>query len=198
MSDKRYSGSNRLLDKTSNGAELVGMARPRLTRDDYEARLADYCARHGVRPTGKGFPPYPAGGRETPQHHAWIALHRLHDRLSRRERGQCQRCAEPPVEGGLHCTAHVAAASSGLEPALRAELHAAQGRLCPVCERAVDVLEARLFERPRASGSEPQRVLLHADCLRLVTMVEAAGPGALARLRRFLGPEGGARRRGAA
>lgn len=172
----------------------MGMARPRLTRDDYAARLADYCARYGAEATDKGFPPYPAGGRETPQHREWIALHRLHDRLARRGRGQCQRCDAPAVEGGLYCEAHLAAASAGLNPAQLEEVHAAQGRLCPVCEKPVEILESRLFER-RASGGEPQRALLHSVCRRLVKMVEAAGPGALARLGRFLGQEARPKRR---
>jgi hypothetical protein len=175
------------------------MARARLTHDDYQTRLQAYCARYDARPTDKGVPPYPANRRETQQHREWMALHRLHDRLSRRDRGQCQRCPEPALEGGLYCAAHVSAASSGLEPAQREELHAAQSRVCSVCEEPLDITEARLFERSGTRGEMAEaRSLVHAECLRLITLVEAAGPGVLTRLRRLLGPGGPPKRRGAA
>jgi hypothetical protein len=59
----------------------------RLTVEDFEERLADYCRRYGVRPGDNGLPPYPAGQRETPQHREWMALHRAQKALAAREHG---------------------------------------------------------------------------------------------------------------
>lgn len=152
------------------------MPRPRLTADDYQARLEAYCRRHGVEPTSRGIPPFPAGSRETPQHREWISLHRLHDRISRRARGQCQSCPEPAPEGQLFCEAH-AGGPSGAPAAELRRLYRAQGGACPICERPLALDVARLH-----AG----RALLHGDCLRLVRLAESVGSEALSRTRRYL------------
>jgi len=45
-------------------------------------RVHAYCARYHVAPLETGLPPFPSGQRETPQHRAWIALYKAHQRLS--------------------------------------------------------------------------------------------------------------------
>lgn len=55
--------------------------RPRITQEDYEARLRAYCTAYGVVPNADGFVPFPAGQRETPQHREWVKLYRAHSRL---------------------------------------------------------------------------------------------------------------------
>lgn len=59
----------------------------RVTGEVFQSRLADYCCLYGVRPGENGLPPYPAGQRETPQHRAWMALHRAQKTLADRETG---------------------------------------------------------------------------------------------------------------
>jgi len=147
--------------------------RPRLTAADYQARLDAYCTRYGVEATSRGIPPFPTGSRETPQHREWISLHRLHDRIARRSRGQCQACAEPAVEGELFCATHGAGTSTAVE---HKRLHRAQRGACPICETPLSLEEARVHRRS---------TLLHPDCLRLVRLVEALGPDSVARARRF-------------
>ena len=44
-------------------------------------RIAAYCARYGVGLADTGFPVYPAGLRETPQHREWIMLFKVFSRL---------------------------------------------------------------------------------------------------------------------
>jgi hypothetical protein len=149
------------------------MPRPRLTAADYQARLDAYCSRYGVEATSRGIPPFPTGNRETPQHREWISLHRLHDRISRRTRGQCQACSEPAVEGELFCAKHGRVSAPAEE---QKRLHRAQRGACPICEKPLALEEARAHRRS---------ALLHPDCLRLVRLVESLGPATLARARRY-------------
>jgi len=60
---------------------MAQRGRPRLTEDQYRARLEAYCAQYGVRPTTEGIPPFPAGRRETAQHRQWLGLYKAHSRL---------------------------------------------------------------------------------------------------------------------
>lgn len=62
--------------------------RPALTEDQVQKRVADYCDRYQVTAVNDaGFPIFPAGLRETPQHREWITLYQLFNR-SRRRSGQ--------------------------------------------------------------------------------------------------------------
>jgi hypothetical protein len=78
--------------------------RPPLTEAVIRERIATYCARYGVGLTDAGFPAYPAGLRETPQHREWITLFKVFSRLrdrstpegsvrSRSSRGTAGTCA---------------------------------------------------------------------------------------------------------
>jgi len=55
--------------------------RPPLTEAVIRERITAYCARYGVGLTDAGFPAYPAGLRETPQHREWITLFKVFSRL---------------------------------------------------------------------------------------------------------------------
>jgi hypothetical protein len=55
--------------------------RPPLTEAVIRERIAAYCSRYGVALTDAGFPAYPAGLRETPQHREWIMLFKVFSRL---------------------------------------------------------------------------------------------------------------------
>lgn len=153
---------------------MAGKGRPRLTQEQYQARLSDYCSRYGVAVLGTGRPPFPAGRRETPQHREWIALYKAHDRLQRRERGQCERCAAPVAEGSVFCEAHRG------EPASLAA-RAREGS-CPICLEAVDPKSG--VER----GAGRNRAVLHRPCSQLSDLAQPLGERAIARLRAFLWP----------
>lgn len=59
-----------------------------MTDEQVQQRIADYCARYQVKALNDaGFPVFPAGLRETPQHREWITLYQLFNR-SRRRSGQ--------------------------------------------------------------------------------------------------------------
>jgi hypothetical protein len=92
--------------------------RPRLTPEDWSARLADYCRRYDVSSGGE-LPPFPSGRRETAQHREWMSLYKAHRRLSGR---------------GPDPAGH----------AQRQELLTAQRGRCPVCRKPLDLEEARL------------------------------------------------------
>jgi hypothetical protein len=76
--------------------------RPPLTDEDVRARIADYCSRYGVAELNEsGFPVYPAGARETPQHRAWVILYKAWSRARQRaahgdgaavDEGRCPIC----------------------------------------------------------------------------------------------------------
>jgi len=55
--------------------------RPRITFEELQTRVADYCARYGVAPNAEGLPPFPSGKRETQQHREWIAVYKAHVKL---------------------------------------------------------------------------------------------------------------------
>ena len=101
-----------LVKDASGEPEGVGKRRgkPRLTPEEYQRRLVEYCARYGVAPAASGLAPFPAGRRETKQHREWIALYKAHQRLGRRERGECERCGAPVAADGAYCDVHRAAA----------------------------------------------------------------------------------------
>ena len=144
--------------------------RHRLTREELEARTREYCQRYGVTVSASGLPPFPSGRRETQQHRDWMAAYKAHQRLGRRERGQCERCAAPASDGSVFCEAHRAGASD------RSARQGAMRDGCPICGRRVARRE------PGSAG------VLHAACRRLAGLAEAAGPETLDRLRSYLWP----------
>jgi hypothetical protein len=161
--------------------------RPRLTVDDFQDRVRAYCARHGARPDERGMPPFPTGRRETPQHREWLMLYKLHNRLGRRTRGQCERCSAPVSEGSVFCDTHRAgvAARAGLHGASledRQRLLAAQAGRCPVCGEEVELWDSL----DHAHGTGELRAVLHQRCNALVGLAETLGPEALARTRQYL------------
>jgi hypothetical protein len=109
--------------KTGTGATVPRRkpGRPRLTPEDWSARLADYCRRYDVSPRDGELPPFPSGRRETTQHREWMSLYKAHRRLSGR--------GPDPAEY-----------------ARRQELLTAQRGRCPVCRKALELEEARLDE----------------------------------------------------
>jgi hypothetical protein len=149
-------------DPPAASAAVRGRARgrPRLSADEMQARVAAYCERYGVRPDADGFPPFPSGRRETPQHREWLAVYRA---LRRR--------------GG-----RPADASAGR----RSGPHAAPAR-CAVCDRALqpsDEVRAVRLGPPRATVPPGPR--LHEACAELVERLRAAGPRSAARAGRLL------------
>jgi hypothetical protein len=137
--------------------------RPRLTLEEYQARLKDYCARYGVQPSAEGLAPFPAGRRETVQHREWLKLYKLHSRLGRRQRGQCERCDRPAGEGSIFCDAHRAAPTDA-PPVVSVPEGA-----CPICGQALE-------------GRSP----LHSRCQQLVDLAQSLAPSALDRARAYL------------
>lgn len=161
------------------------MPRPRLTPEDLEARIAEYCARYGAELNADGLPRFPAGHRETEQHRQWIGVYKAHDRIGRRERGQCERCEAPASEGSVFCERHRAggARADPRSPEERKAVLAAQAGRCPICTQKVglgDVLGA--------PGARGQSAFLHARCNRFVGLAEALGPGSVERVLAYLGP----------
>jgi hypothetical protein len=170
--------------------------RPRLTPEEYQARLDAYCARYQVRPTPEGIPPFPAGQRETPQHREWIKLYKAHHRLGRRQRGQCERCGSPVSDGSVFCDSHRAASSGraggpGANADQRRALLAAQGGHCPICSQPVDLWDSV----DHRHETRQLRAIVHARCGQLLGFAEVLGPEALDRARDFLWPKSKAPRR---
>ncbi len=170
---------------------MPAKGRKRLTEDDLRARIADYCRRHGVRPTAEGLPPFPAGQRESAQHRAWLGLYKLQNRLGRRARGQCERCSSPASDGSIFCEAHRASATAehGTDREDQQRLLQAQAARCPVCDKTVGPGDP--VDRNPADGAA--RGLLHPSCSQLVALAEAQGPEGLDRLRVYLWPRRGRR-----
>ena len=57
------------------------IGRPRLTAAVVRERIEGYCARYDAQLNAEGFPAYPAGRRETPQHREWVALYKAFQRV---------------------------------------------------------------------------------------------------------------------
>src|SRR3954452_15062825 len=88
-------------------------ARTRVTEEVLQQRIADYCARYEVTEFNEtGFPAFPSGRRETPQHREWIVLFKARSRLQRAR----------------------AAAPSEVD---REALVRSQDGRCPVCDEAI-------------------------------------------------------------
>jgi hypothetical protein len=166
---------------------MPAKGRPRLSPEELELRIAEYCRRYKAARAETGLPVFPTGKRETRQHREWIALYKTHDRLGRRTRGQCERCSEPAAAGSIFCETHRAAnaGDGGPAPDERRRLLARQNHRCPVCDLALEA-DAVGFGRQEA-GSEA-RALLHPSCARLATSALAVGPEGLTRLRELLWP----------
>lgn len=169
--------------------------RPRLSLDEQQARVAEYCERYGVTSNASGLPPFPRGQRETQQHREWMAVYKAHNRLGRRGRGQCERCAAPASAGSVLCEKHRAdvVARTGKHGASlddRRALLVAQAGRCPICGRAVELRDS--VDHSHIQG----RVrILHPRCNQLVALAEATGPQSLERLRAYLWPDRKARPR---
>jgi recombination endonuclease VII len=170
--------------------------RKRLTQEDLDARIADYCRRHGVHPTAAGLPPFPAGRRETEEHREWLGIYKLKHRLGRRGRGQCERCSAPASAGSVFCDAHRTGGVSARAGKHAATLEERQALLesqrwrCPLCQRPVGLRDS--IEHRHADGR--MRGLLHQGCNQLAGLAEAEGPDVLERLRAYLWPGTRARR----
>ncbi len=161
--------------------------RRRLTAEEIQARVADYCRRYQVLPNAAGLPPFPSGKRETMQHREWLLVYKAHQRMARRLRGQCERCEEPAEDGSIFCRAH---RGGGPAPAAEAEgpgPHATRatrdGAHCPICRRSVAAAEAR----PHVVAG--RRSALHEGCRELVERSERAGREQLDRVRSYLWPK---------
>ena len=175
---------------------MPNKGRPRLTLEELQARIADYCDRYGVAPNAEGLPPFPTGQRETQQHRDWIAVYKAHNRLARRRRGQCERCAAPASAGSIFCDAHrvdvaARAGSHGASLEERRALLKAQGGRCPVCGQKLQPRDS--IDHSHANGEG--RAVLHPRCSRLAGLVEALGPDSLDRLRLYLWPDAAAKPR---
>lgn len=108
---------------------MAPRGRPRLTPDEYAARVRDYCSRYAVKDAPNGLPPFPKGKRETAQHRDWLKLYKAHQRLHR--------------------------SHEGTEADRRALLEA-QGGACPICGEKLD-LEGVLDRSPQSR--EPRALL---------------------------------------
>lgn len=168
---------------------MAKSGRPRLTPEVLQARIAEYCDRYGVVPNDQGMPPFPTGRRETRQHRDWIAVYKAHNRLGRRQRGQCERCSAPASDGSVFCEAHRAGKDGASTDERRVALEAQEGR-CPVCGRQLSIADS-----VEHAGSGGLRSLLHPACHRLVTLALALGPTGVDGLRSYLWPGGSARAR---
>jgi hypothetical protein len=165
----------------------MAKGRPRLTPEEYEARLRAYCAKYSVAPNTEGFAPFPAGRRETPQHREWMKLYKAHNRMARRTRGQCERCGTAVSDGSIFCEAHRAANSAntgghGASADQRRALLESQAGRCPICGEAVDLWDSIDHCHPTSE----LRALIHQRCNQLVGAAESLGPEALDRVRLYL------------
>jgi hypothetical protein len=89
---------------------MAPRGRPPLSEPLVRQRIDEYCQRYGVRERNvAGFPVFPAGKRETPQHREWMVLFKAFERLRKRQaaeamddrrealaaqRGRCPICLE--------------------------------------------------------------------------------------------------------
>lgn len=77
--------------------------RPPMTDEQIAQRIAEYRSRYQVKELNDaGFPVFPAGLRETPQHREWITLYQLFNR-SRRRSGQPGAANDEPTSQGQPC-----------------------------------------------------------------------------------------------
>ena len=60
------------------------IGRPPLTEAVVRERIGAYCSRYDAQLNAEGFPAYPSGRRETPQHREWVDQFRAwwHDGIS--------------------------------------------------------------------------------------------------------------------
>jgi len=137
----------------------VPPGRPRLTTDQYQERLAAYCAQYGGVASAGDLPPFPTGRRETPQHRAWMALYKARRRLT-----------DPAVGSKVERR--------------RRELLAAQRGRCPVCARDVSATDAL----DPADAAVP-RALMHHACGLAVALARRDGKVVLDRIRLYLWPD---------
>jgi hypothetical protein len=150
---------------------MAAPGRPRVTPEELRERIAAYCARYGVPLVAVGIPPFPSGRRETAQHRDWLKLYKVHDRIARRERRQCERCSNPVRDdASVFCEAHHASASS---PGAESAAAAVRSGRCPICLEVMD-----------ASG-EP-RGRLHPRCQDVVDFIQGLGPRGLDRIQKHL------------
>ena len=168
---------------------MAAKGRPRLTPEDYEARVQAYCAAYAVKPNAEGLPPYPAGRRETPQHREWLKLYKAHNRMARHARGQCERCGAAVSDGSIFCETHRGANSAhtgghGASAEQRRALFDAQAGRCPICGETVDLWDSVDHCHP----TREVRALMHQRCNQLVGAAESSGSQALDRVRQYLWP----------
>src|SRR5262245_57632681 len=168
---------------------MPAQGRPRLSPEDLEVRIAEYCRRYQAARSDTGLPVFPTGKRETRQHREWIALYKTHNRLGRRSRGQCERCSEPAADGSVFCEMHRAqnAGDAALAPDERRRILARQNRRCPVCALALEGSDGVEFGHQEPGGQA--RAILHASCSRLAASALEVGAGGLTRLEEFLWPD---------
>ncbi len=171
---------------------MLARGRPRLTPEDLEARVADYCSRYRVAPGQEGLPPFPAGKRETTQHREWLLVYKAHQRLARRRRGRCERCDAPAEENRLFCPEHGGHRTpSGPErgsppPDALPSLLKRQRDHCPICREPLDSRHGVVVHE--AASSAVAAIAVHRRCSELLTLAERVGAVALDRVRRHLWP----------
>jgi hypothetical protein len=172
---------------------MANRGRPRLTPEDLEIRLADYCRRYRVSVTPEGLPPFPSGQRETAQHREWLVVYKAHRRLSRRARGRCESCEAPAADGSIFCIEHRTQQPRSTGPAAGSAAHhsptgappAPAGSECPICGRTTSA-DPRVRHATTTTG---RRAAFHASCLRLVRLAERAGREPVQRVVAWLWPE---------
>lgn len=134
------------------------MARPALTEEQVQAKVALYCQRYDVSPGPGGLPPFPTGKRESRQHREWLTVYRALQRLRQR--------SAPADSPQAHEQASAAATP------------------CPVCSRPLEPgLGVPYARRPRSRA-----LSLHPACAELARLAESLGPDALVGVQRFLWP----------
>jgi hypothetical protein len=143
---------------------MAAKGRPRLTEEVLAQRIADYCARYSVTErNAAGFPVFPAGRRETPQHREWVVLFKAQSRLragssdARRalhasQQGRCPICAEEIPDGD-------GTVATGSEPERKLLVHAPCARLVRAAlELGPSALDrARVVLWPGGRRSRPAR-----------------------------------------
>jgi len=138
---------------------MAPRGRPQLTDDVVRQRINAYCARYSVKDfNDAGFPAYPAGKRESRQHHDWVNLFKAWSRL----RGRAN-------------------APDGLD---HASALRAQGGQCPVCLKKLKLSE--VAEGP--ANAQAKTPLVHSACRELLRLVSTLGPSVIDRLLTYFWP----------